>query len=172
MHLETPRLTIRPFALTDATFVLRLLNEPTFIANIADKGVRSLADAEDYLRNGPLASYAEHGFGLCLIELKPANVAIGMCGLLKRDYLDQADIGYALLPEHCAFGYAHEAATAVIAQARASRRIPRLLAIVSPDNQRSINLLQKLGFAYQRVMTMEDSDDQVSLFSADLQQPV
>ncbi len=118
MLIETDRLRLRQLSDDDADFVLRLLNEPSFIENIGDRGVRTLDDARAYITNGPIASYEKHGFGLLLVELKEPGTAIGICGLLKRDVLPEPDIGYALLPEFWCKGYAHESATAVLDHAR------------------------------------------------------
>src|SRR5690349_10085825 len=98
--MNTGRLVLRQFSLDDAPFILRLLNEPSFVQHIADKGVRDLEGARGYLREGPMASYERHGFGLWLVSLAGGDTAIGMAGLLKRDYLDHMDIGYAFLPEY------------------------------------------------------------------------
>ncbi|MCE5232476.1 MAG: GNAT family N-acetyltransferase [Xanthomonadaceae bacterium] len=148
--LETERLTLRRFAYEDAAFIVELLNDPSFIENIADKGVRTLDDARRYLDDGPLASYAAHGFGLWRVGLKADDTPIGMCGLLKRDALDDPDIGYAFLPRYAGRGYAHEAAAATLACARDAFGLRRVVAIVSAGNARSIGLLGKLGFAYER----------------------
>ena len=111
---ETQRLLIRRLDATDAPFILRLLNEPSFLQNIGDRGVRSLDDARTYLAKGPLASYAQHGFGLFHVSLKAGGDAIGMCGLLKRDWLDAPDVGFAFLPEFWSKGYAPESSVGVI----------------------------------------------------------
>lgn len=145
--LRTARLTLRHFTAGDAAFIFRLLNELSFIENIGDKGVRSLEQAAGYLREGPLASYARHGFGLYAVALDDSDRLIGMCGLLKRDRLDAPDIGYAFLPEFWSNGFAIEAASAVLAYATQTLGHPRTLALVSPRNLRSIRLLRKLRFA-------------------------
>ena len=70
---ETPRLRLRAMAddnAGDAALMLTLLNEPSFIQHIADRGVRTLDQASDYLRRGALRSYAEHGLGMYAIERK------------------------------------------------------------------------------------------------------
>ncbi|MBS1765806.1 MAG: GNAT family N-acetyltransferase [Acidobacteria bacterium] len=140
--LETARLNLRPLALDDAPFILRLLNEPSFLQHIGDKGVRDLDGARAYLANGPLASYAAHGHGLLAVELKEGGEPIGMCGLLQREHLEHPDLGYAFVPEAWGQGYASEGARAVLDEAK----IPRILALVSPANAPSIRLLEKLGF--------------------------
>ena len=152
---QTTRLTIRPFVLADAPVILRLLNEPTFIANIADRGVRSVADAEGYLRDGPIASQARHGHALWHVRLRASNTPIGMAGLLKRDTLECPDLGYALLPEHVGQGLAREATEAVMAYAQSALCFTRIAAIVNPDNARSIRLLEHLGFAFEATMSLQ-----------------
>ncbi|MCU0990778.1 MAG: GNAT family N-acetyltransferase [Xanthomonadales bacterium] len=154
VDIKTERLSIRPFTLDDAPFILRLLNEPSFIENIADKGVRDLDGARSYLRDGPLASYERHGFGLWRVGLAGSDTPIGMAGLLKRDFLDDIDIGYALLPEFCGAGYAFEATSAVLAYAGKQLGARRVVAIVADYNERSISLLKKLGFADEGTMRM------------------
>ena len=149
--LETERLILRHFNLDDAPFVLTLLNEPSFLHYIGDKKVRTLDDARQYIINGPRASYERHGFGLYRVELAGSNTPIGMCGLLKRDELPDPDIGFAFLPDYWNKGFAFEAATAVLTHAREQLKLHRVLAIVNPDNDASIKLLEKLGLRFERM---------------------
>lgn len=136
-------------ALEDAAFILRLLNEPSWLANIGDRGVRSTADAGHYIRETIQAPYETLGFGLYIVQLKATGQPIGVCGLLKRDFLPGPDLGFALLPEFVGFGYAAEAARAVLAHAQRTLGIARLYAIVKRGNQRSERLLGALGFHHQ-----------------------
>jgi RimJ/RimL family protein N-acetyltransferase len=163
--LETPRLVIRRMSTDDAPFVLALLNEPSFIQHIGDKGVRTLDDARAYITSGPLASYARHGFGLYLVALRETAEAIGMCGLLKRDYLPDPDLGFAFLPRFWSKGFAYESATAVLAYARDVFVMERVAAIVSPGNAASIGLLEKLGFVFERRTRLQGSSSDVKLFA-------
>jgi [ribosomal protein S5]-alanine N-acetyltransferase len=149
---RTERLVIRPFVLEDAPFILRLLNEPTFIEHIADRGVRTLADAEGYLRDGPIASQARHGHALWHVRLAATDTPIGMAGLLKRDTMDRPDLGYALLPDFVGQGMAREATEAVMAYAQATLHLTHIAAIVNPGNTRSIRLLDQLGFVLEAPM--------------------
>lgn len=155
----TERLIIRPFTREDAPFILRLLNEPSFIENITDKGVRTLDQAVDYLAQGPWASYAAHGHGLWMVQHRATGTPMGMCGLIKRDTLPELDLGYAFVPEFWGLGYASEAAEACVAWGRDTMGLRSLLAIVSPGNTASIRLLQGLGF--QLTGTMEHSPGDV-----------
>ena len=144
--IETARLQLRRFTQGDAAFALRLLNEPSFIQNIGDRGVRTLEQAVRYLEDGPLASYAKHGHGLELVTLKDSGQPIGMCGLLKRDAFPERDVGYAFLPEFWSKGYAREAVAATLLSARDALKLPAVAAYVSPGNAPSIRLLEKFGF--------------------------
>jgi RimJ/RimL family protein N-acetyltransferase len=154
---ETERLSLRYLSVeTDLEFVLRLLNEPSFLQYIGDKGVRTLDDARQYLVTGPIASYEINGFGLYLVQLKVSGLSVGMCGLIKRDTLPDIDIGFALLPEFWNQGYALEAATGVAAYACNTLGIDRIVAIANPDNEASARLLNKLGLTFERLIDLGD----------------
>lgn len=144
--LETRRLRLRELGPQDAPFILSLVNDPDWLRHIGDRGVRTLDDARAFIEDGPIASYESHGFGLWLTELRTDAEPIGMCGILKREYLDCPDLGYALLPGFRHNGYAREASAGVLQHARRTLGIPALDAIVAPRNRRSIRLLEALGF--------------------------
>ncbi len=162
--LETSRLVLRRFAAGDAPFILQLVNEPSFLRFIGDRGVRSFDDARAYIENGPLTSYARFGFGLWLAQLRADGTAIGMCGLLKRDTLEDVDIGFAFLPAHWGKGYAYEAAAAVMDYARRVLGISRIVAIVSPDNAGSIRLLEKIGLSFARKLQLNGDARETNLY--------
>jgi len=149
----------------DAEFIVELLNDPDFLRHVGDKGVRTPEDARGYVQGGPVASYERHGFGLCVVELRPGGEPIGICGLLQRETLDAPDVGFALLPRHRSRGYALEAASAVIADARGRLGLSRILAITSPDNVASIALLQRLGFAAEPRGRLSNMDGDVRVFA-------
>jgi [ribosomal protein S5]-alanine N-acetyltransferase len=163
--IETKRLLVRPITPDDAPFILTLLNEPSFLRYIGDKQVRNLEDARQYILNGPVASYERHGFGLCLIELQENQTPIGMCGVLKREELPDPDIGFALLPDYWNKGFAFEAASAVLNDARERLKLERILAITSLDNDASIDLLQRLGFGFEGVIRLAPDREQLRLFA-------
>lgn len=163
--LETDRLSIRRMSSNDAAFMLRLLNEPSWLQFIGDRGVRTLDEARAYIINGPVAMYARLGFGFFIVELKESETPIGICGLAKRDHLDDVDIGYALVPEHWAQGYAYEAASAVLAYGIDVLGLKRIIAITSPDNDRSGRLLEKMGFRYERLAAHPDAEAGVKVFA-------
>lgn len=168
MFLETDRLQLRRLSVDDAEFILRLLNEPSFIQNIGDRGVRTIEDARAYVLKGPIASYEKFGFGLLLVAEKETGLAVGICGLLKRDVLEDVDIGYALLPEFWSRGYALESASAVMTFAREKLGSNRVLAVVNAANESSIRLLGKLGFQYDRMVRLSDDAPEIKLFACAL----
>ncbi|HJS20828.1 MAG TPA: GNAT family N-acetyltransferase [Anaerolineales bacterium] len=166
--LETERLTLRPLTDEDAGFILELLNDPSFIRNIGDRKVRTLQDARTYITDGPVASYARNGFGLYLVELTESGAAMGMCGLIRRNTLNDVDIGYAFLPMYWSKGYAFEAALAMKQHARDVLGLRRMVAIVDPQNLSSIRLLEKLGMKFERMVKLSEDDIDLELFSIDL----
>lgn len=151
----------------DAEFILELLNEPSFLQYIGDRGVRSLDDAREYIANGPMASYEEHGFGLYLTVLKEQGDPIGICGLLKRETLDDVDIGFAFLPRYWSKGYALESALAVMAYGRDELGLQRIVAITAPDNDASIRLLEKLDMRFEKMVRLTDDSPEGKLFAHD-----
>jgi Acetyltransferases, including N-acetylases of ribosomal proteins len=159
----TPRLRIRRLTPADAGFIVELLNQPDFLRHIGDRGVRDEHQANGWLRSGPLASYARDGSGLHAVELRGTGTAIGICGLLQRDWLPAPDLGFAYLPAWYGQGYAREAAEAMLEDARACG-IGRVLAIVSPDNERSTGLLRRLGMREAGTVVAPHSDDPLLLF--------
>ncbi|MDQ8164125.1 MAG: GNAT family N-acetyltransferase [Gemmatimonadota bacterium] len=164
-HDASGRVTLRNLALADAPFILELLNDPDFIARIADRQVRSLEDAERYLTNGPLAMYNELGFGLWCTELRTTGTPIGICGLLKRDWLEDVDIGFALLPEFRGRGYAREAALLALARGRDMHGLSRIAAIVQRGNDPSERLLAALGFAFEKMVQAAPGGPELQLFA-------
>lgn len=163
--LSTTQLQLREFDLNDTDFIIQLVNSPKWIEFIGDRNIKSQAEAKTYLTNGPIKSYADYGFGLWLVELKEEALPIGMCGLLKRDYLASPDIGFALLPEYLGKGYGHEIAQATLQYARDQLKITEILAITDEKNIISIKLLTKLGL-YQNKEIVSPHGDQLLLFSS------
>ena len=166
--LETERLVLRQFSVEDADFILRLLNEPSFIRNIGDRGVRTLDDARSYILRVPIASYERNGFGLYLVMLKETGESIGMCGLIKREELEDVDIGYAFLPEYWSKGFAVESALAVKVYARDIIGLKRLVAITDPENQGSIRVLEKIGLRFEKMIRLSEDDIELKLLAADI----
>ena len=159
-------MVLRRLTTDDAEFILELLNEPSFLQYIGDKGVRTIDDARKYLLTGPMDSYDRHGFGLYLTALKESGVPIGMCGLLKRETLDDVDIGFAFLPKHWLKGYAFESASAVMDYSRDTLGLERIVAVTAPDNTGSIRVLEKLGMRFEKMVRLAEDGPESKLFAA------
>jgi ribosomal-protein-alanine N-acetyltransferase len=163
--LQTKRLVLRRLDAEDAPFILELVNEPSWLRFIGDKGVRTLDDARGYIASGPARSYARHGFGLYLVVLKATGAPLGLCGLIKRDALSDVDLGFAFVPRHFRQGYALEAARATLEYARQALGLPRVVAITTPDNEASIKLLERLGMRATETVCLPGDPAPLRLFS-------
>lgn len=166
-ELEAARLSLRRFGFDDAPCVVELLNQPSFIRNIGDRGVRDAADAHRYLRDGPMAMYDKFGFGLWHASRRADGVFVGMCGLLKRDVLPDVDVGYAFLPEHWGLGYASEAAGACLELGARRFGLKRIIGVVSDHNVASIRVLEKIGMRFDRMYPMHPDEPDVRLYGRD-----
>ena len=165
--IETDRLVLRPLTEADDAFILDLLNDPSWLRYIGDRGVHTLRQARAYVRNGPMAMHARHGFGLDAVVLRDTGTPVGICGLIRRDTLDDVDVGFAFLPAYCGLGYAREAATAVLRHA-GGLGLLRVVAITVPDNAASIRLLESLGFHFERMLRMRSDPDELRLYARTL----
>ncbi|MDX2072272.1 MAG: GNAT family N-acetyltransferase [Haliscomenobacter sp.] len=162
--LQTERLILQKLTLNDTEFIIELVNSPSWLQYIGYRNIHTKEDAIRYLEDGPLKSYEQNGFGLLLIQLKSTKTPIGMCGLLKRDALPLPDLGYALLPAYEGKGYITEATSAYLAYVAQELQIEKLMAITSLDNEKSIRVLEKLHFIFERYMNMSSDDHPVRLF--------
>ena len=167
-RLETTRLRLRQITLDDADLMLAIWNDPAFVRNVGDRGVRTLDEARAELRSGALKLFADHGHGPYAMVLKSDGTRIGICGLFRRDNLEHPDIGFAALPDYCGKGYTGEAAQAVVDYARDDLGIDVLTAIVSRDNTPSVGLIEKLGLAFSGMITMPGDDEEICLYSMTL----
>lgn len=166
--LQTDRLTLSTLSTDDAPFILELVNTPSWLRYIGDRGVFTLQGAEDYIQQGPHKSYARFGFGLWRVARTEDNLSLGVCGLLKRDTLDDPDIGFAFLPEHEGQGLAFESSHAVLAYAAATLQLKRIIAITTEENRRSLNLLARLGLNFEKMITLPGQQQEFVLFGKDL----
>ncbi len=164
-QFATERLILRELGVDDASFMLALLNDESFLRNIGDRGVRTLDQARQYIVDGAMASYRQHGFGLWAVRLVDDPACIGICGLIRRDTLEDVDIGYALLPEWRGQGYALEASRACMALARQRFGLHRIVAIAALDNLASARLLEKIGLRFERLIRFSDTAEELRLFA-------
>ena len=163
--VETARLALRELAESDDAFVLELVNEPDWIRFIGDKNVRTLEDARKYLREGPIAGYRKTGFGLWAVETKGSREPTGICGLIRRPELEDVDLGFAFLARFRGKGYARESAAAVVELARSRFGLERLVAITDPANERSIRVLERAGFVFEKRWRKSPDAEELALFA-------
>jgi RimJ/RimL family protein N-acetyltransferase len=162
--LETTRLRLRELTLNDTDFIIALLNSPGWLQYIGDRNVKTKEQAVNYLENGPLKSYRQHGFGLWLVESKADEQAIGMCGILKRDTLEHPDLGFAFLSPYQGKGYGYEIAREILLYANNELRLFPISAITLTDNAKSIRLLEKLGLRFIREIHSSSSQEDLRLY--------
>ncbi|MGE7113767.1 GNAT family N-acetyltransferase [Lysinibacillus sp. NPDC047702] len=165
--LETDRLTLRLQTTDDAAFILELMNDPSWLKFIGDRGLRTIEDSTAYILNGPIRMYEEFGFGLFLVERKGDHVPIGICGLIKRDSLEDVDIGFAFLPKYWSKGYAYEAASATMTYGKDTLGLNRIVAITTKDNHASAKLLKRIGLQFERSVRLPNDPEELKLFAHD-----
>ena len=165
--LETERLRLDWLTLDDVPLMLAIWNDPAFMTHVGDRGIRTPEQAEQALRDSAFATYKDFAYGPFRVTRKEDGVAMGVCGLYKRDYLDDPDIGFALLPDYCGSGYGWESALAVRDHARDDLGLKRVTAIVSPANRPSIGLIEKLGFHHERNFVAPDDEHECSLYAVE-----
>ena len=167
-ELTTRRLELQWLTLDDAPLMFAVWNDPAFVRYVADRGIRTLEQARAAIEAGPLRLYAEYGYGPFRVRRRMDGVDMGICGLFRRDDLEAPDIGFAILPDFCGKGYGFEASAAVLEYARGTLGLSSIIAIVSPHNEASIGLLEKLGMRFERPIRMPGEDHDISLYRADL----
>jgi RimJ/RimL family protein N-acetyltransferase len=162
--IETERLRLRHLTRDDAGLLIDVFTDPAFMRFVGDRNIRTVDQANAFLETGPFESYRKHGFGHFVVTRKHDEVRMGICGFVKRDALDAADIGFSLLPPYRAQGYAFEAASAVMAYGRDTLGFRRIVAIASPENASSIRLLGRLGLTFERMVKLSENSESLSLF--------
>ena len=168
-ELTTQRLELSWLTLDDTPLMFAVWNDPAFVRHVADRGIRTLEQARAAVEAGPLRLYAEYGYGPLRVRRRADAADMGICGLFRRDGLEEPDIGFAILPEFCGKGYAFEASAAVLEYARGTLGLSSVTAIVAPQNEASIGLLEKLGMRFERPIRMPGEDRDIRLYRIELE---
>ncbi len=163
--IETERLILRKFTVDDAPFMFALLNTPSWLRFIGDRNVHNVEEAKQFLLNGYLKSYETHGFGFYITVEKSTQNPIGMCGLVKRNTLEDVDIGFAFMPDFVGKGYGYEAASATLNYAENILKLAKVIAIVDPENVVSIALIKKIGLHFEKMVRLSANDIELMLFT-------
>lgn len=164
---ETKRLLLRELNPGDTAFIIELLNSEGWIRFIGNRNMHTDEDALKYILN-ITANYKKYGFGFYVVERKEDAVSMGICGLVKREGLDDIDIGFAFLPEYTGQGYGYESAEAMLHHARSVLMIPRIVAITSKDNRTSQKLLEKIGLGFEKTIHIPGDEEELNLYAIDL----
>ncbi|MCL1048185.1 GNAT family N-acetyltransferase [Shewanella abyssi] len=162
--ITTERLILREVTSTDAEFIMALYNEPSFIEGIGDKQVYTVEQAIEYIANTFTKSYHDNGYGMFLVVLREVGTPIGICGLIRRDYRDDFELGYGVSKMFRSKGYAGEAATAVLEYGKQQLNAKEFIAVTSMSNQASIKTLERLGFLFSKVEKLAAYDEESRLF--------
>ena len=163
-ELKTERLEIVELTETDADFIFQLMNDSDWIKNIGDRGINTVQDAKRYIIDKLVPAYTEYGFGFHLVKHKSDQKPLGICGIIKRSFLDHADIGFAFLPEYRGKGFAFEACTAIYQFAQQKQAFGQIAAITIPSNTPSIRLLEKMGFTYDKMIEWPDDGEKLMYY--------
>lgn len=158
-NIETERLTIRKIQLSDAEFMIDLVNSEGWLEFIGDRNIKDRNDAEKYIQK----ILDTPNFYYSVFELKDLRKAIGIVTFLKREDEEYPDIGFALLPEFEKNGYTLEACKAYLEKVNLQNEYDTIIGITIPTNQKSISLLQKLGLKY--LGDVKNEEETVSYFS-------
>jgi len=161
----TERLLVRELSVSDASFILELVNSPSWLKFIGDRGVKNLDDAKSYLKKGPLKSYDDHGFGLYWVGLRESNTPIGMCGVIKRVDFESPDIGFAFLPKYEGKGFGYESASAILDYCKTEFHLKRILGITLEANTASVRLLEKLGLTFEKKFIYESTKEELLMYA-------
>jgi RimJ/RimL family protein N-acetyltransferase len=167
--LTSERLTLRPLSLTDADFIFELVNTPDWIKFIGDRNVTSKEKAGTFVQrvmDNPNVNY-------WVVSMKDNGAPLGIVSLVKRDYLEYHDVGFAFLPNHTKQGYAYEASLAFLKGLARQNSFPKILATTIKENSKSIALLKKLGFSFEKELHIDNevlnifsiSEDQIVIDS-------
>lgn len=161
--IQTDRLILRELSHDDCDFIIELLNTEGWLQYIGDRNVHTHDQAIEYLNKGPIKSYLESGMGLYLVMNNQTKESMGLCGIFRRKLKDIPELGFAFLKKFEGMGYACESARACINDVQQRLAIDEICAITMEENTRSVRLLEKLGFTFQRKI-MIDSDEIELLF--------
>lgn len=162
--IQTTRLELIEITISDAPFIFELLNTPSWIKFIGDRNIKTQEDAKNYIVNKFIPSYRNWGFGFYLVRLKDDKTAIGICGLVKRDALEDVDIGFAFIPQYESKGYGFESASAMMEHAKNKLNIKTIAGITDSNNKSSIALLEKLGLHYKTMVLLPGETTEIMLF--------
>ena len=145
--IETPRLYLREFELSDARSMFDLNSDKEVIKYTGDDHFSSESEALNFIKN--YDHYKNHGFGRWAVILKENNTFIGWTGL-KLNEENDIDIGFRFFRKYWGRGYASESAEAVLDYGFNFLKIDLIVGRVAPENKASVRILEKLGMKFKK----------------------
>ncbi len=161
--LATERVYLAEWELSDASFILDLVNTPQWIEHIGDRTIHNIEDATSYIKSLRLP-YGSYGYGFYAMRLTDSDRLIGLCGIIKRMGLDDPDLGFALMPEHEGEGYMFEMCEALLKHAFVKLGLSRVVAITTDQNTRSKKLLERLKMKYEKDVKLPKDPETLKLY--------
>ncbi|MFV0516717.1 MAG: GNAT family N-acetyltransferase [Aminipila sp.] len=146
--LETERLLLRPFEMSDAEDVYAYAKNPNVGPTAGWKPHESLEESVDIIENLFLAN------DMWAIVFKETGHVIGTIGLepdKRRPDIPSKELGYSLSEEFWGKGIMTEAAQAVIRYGFEDLGLEVLAICTSPTNNRSARVIEKCGFTYEGI---------------------
>lgn len=163
--LTTERLEIVDLSLDDAQLYFDILNSPGWINNIGDRGIKTLIDAENYVRKNIALNNDDSGQCVYKMVLSNTGEEIGVCSLLKRPELRHYDIGFAIFSRFENNGYTTEGSQALLDYAMKELNIFPVIGITTKENIASQRVLQKIGLKKIGTTNLKDDPEILFLFS-------
>lgn len=165
---ETERLILKPFDITDAAFLIKLLNSPKWLQYIGDRNVHTEEEAVAYIKERMISQLERLGFGNNLVIRKEDNMPMGACGLYERPGLPFVDIGFAFLSAYEGKGYGYEAASRLLQAGKEDFGLQKVCAICTKENSASQKLLNKLGLQFLKFIRMEAGKEEMMYYEKEM----
>lgn len=146
--LETNRLLLREFEVSDAESFYELNLNPNVIKYTGNSAFKAIDEAKAFLEN--YSDYQRNGFGRWAVINKSTQQFIGWCGLKYDEKLDETDIGFRFFEYFWNQGFATESAKACIDYGFKELNLKAIVGRAMKKNIASIKILEKIGLQYEK----------------------
>jgi [ribosomal protein S5]-alanine N-acetyltransferase len=158
LNKSSDRLNIKPISLEDQEFILNLVNSEGWLKNIGDRNIKNLEDVSKYIDK--ILSHESYFYNV--VELKATHEKIGIITFLYRATQKYPDFGFAFLPEFENKGFAFEASKIYLNEIFRNSTLDKIIGITMPSNKKSIKLLKKLGFEFEKIII--ENEEKLSIY--------
>ncbi|QXP66210.1 GNAT family N-acetyltransferase [Polaribacter sp. AHE13PA] len=154
-HLETERLLLREFRITDVDDMFELDSNPKVHQYLGKKTIKTKEEAKKMI-DFILKQYKENGIGRFAVIEKSSGSFIGWSGLKLNkgtkeslnDFQDFIDIGYRFIPKYWKKGYGLETAIACLEYGFKTMNLDIIYGAAEIENIGSNKILQKIGLEF------------------------